>query len=259
MKAFVNQLFFTQTTFDSASPAGSAVLVRRFEQEGPYNIGVVLDDEVVERVPLVVAPGGASGETEDLRHFTTPQGEDLRHFTTPQGDVPQSISFDVKEFSHREARPTSMPTVAPGSYVSFTTRRPTGHHVVVTRGTGEEEEFDSRRAGAECIFAVTLVRPGTYSLLNVANGEQGRIIVTYPVVSDAPYRPPSPLSVECTADGFSENPITLSPAQGIIFRFSTESRIQIELVEPDDGPSARRRSAPATWSRPPELGLDPNR
>ena len=31
--------------------------------------------------------------------------------------------------------------------------------------------------------------------------------------------------------------VTLAPAQGVIFRISTETRIQIELAEPDDGPS----------------------
>jgi hypothetical protein len=249
MKAFVNQLFFTQTIFDSASPAGSAVLVRRFEQEGPYTIAVALEGEVIQRVPLVVAPGQGAGENEDLRRLTT-----------LEEDVPQAVSFDVKKFLSRPAVSPTVPVVAHGAFVSFTTRRPTGHHVVITRETGEKEEvFDSRRAGVECIFAVTLVRPGTYSLVNAANGVEGQIIVTYPVVGDAPYRPPSPLAVECTADGFSENPITLSPAQGIIFHFSTESRIQIELVEPDDGPSERPRSAPATWSRPPDPDLDPNK
>ena len=35
---------------------------------------------------------------------------------------------------------------------------------------------------------------------------------------------------------------TISPAQGIIFRLSTQSRIQLELVEPDDGPKQRRET-----------------
>ena len=55
-----------------------------------------------------------------------------------------------------------------------------------------------------------------------------------------PHRPPEPVSIECTAGGFSKKTIDLKPAQGIIFRINTPSRIKIDLVEPDDGPSECR-------------------
>jgi hypothetical protein len=63
------------------------------------------------------------------------------------------------------------------------------------------------------------------------------IQVTYPVIGPTPVRTPGPADVESTAAGFSPGTLTLAPGQGIIFRISTEARIQIELTEPDDGPA----------------------
>jgi hypothetical protein len=67
-------------------------------------------------------------------------------------------------------------------------------------------------------------------------------------VGKTPYRPPEPLQVEVTKDGFGKDSFPLSPGQGMVFRFATESRIQIRLVEPDDGPGGTPEPA-ARFSR----------
>jgi plastocyanin len=223
VNAIINQLFLTQTSFDSASPGGSAVLVRQFEREGDYEIELARDDKRVAAKPLVV--GRAHGAERAAR--------------ASEDEAPQTMALDIAALLRPSATAPEASRIAPGTHVSFTAPRPSGHYVLVKSATADGgEEFDSRKLDSSCVFAATLVRPGTYSLTNAITGARGRIVVTYPQVGSAPYRPPAPLSVQCTQDGFGAEELTLSPGQGIIFRFATESRVQIELVEPDDGPAA---------------------
>jgi len=98
------------------------------------------------------------------------------------------------------------------------------------------------------VFGLTLIRPGRYALQNTIARTKAEIVVTYPKVGKTPYRPADPLQVEATKDGFGEPTFTLGPGQGMVFRFRTESRIQIDLVEPDDGPK-RDRGPSARLSR----------
>jgi hypothetical protein len=130
-----------------------------------------------------------------------------------------------------------------------------GYAVVAeAAGPGGPAPFDSRQLGGDDLFAVTLIRPGTYTMTNLLTGAEGRITVAYPTVGDRPYQPPDPVSVECTKQGFAPDTIDLQPAQGIIFRFGTPSRIKIDLVEPLDRPAGpaeeRGRRRVAHWRRP---------
>ncbi len=102
-----------------------------------------------------------------------------------------------------------------------------------------EDAFDSRRLAPGDIFALTMVRPGEYRLVNELGEHEGRIVVSYPVIGDKPYRPPAPYRVQCDHGGFHPQTINLSPAQGIAFQVQTPARIKIELIRPDDGPADR--------------------
>jgi hypothetical protein len=159
-------------------------------------------------------------------------------------------------------------------YALFTSSRREGSYAIVAEGAarGAEpkqapgkpapenqagaERFDSRRLGPADLFAVTMIRPGTYALTNTLTGAKGRITVAYPTMGREPYRPPAPLTVQCTAQGFAPAAIDLQPAQGIVFRFAVPSHIKIDLVEPNDGPGqvvqqeARPGAPPAEARRP---------
>ena len=115
--------------------------------------------------------------------------------------------------------------------------------------------FDSRQLHDGDVFSTTLLRPGRYSLTNVTTGSTGQIQVAYPVISDKPYSPPDPLDVQVNAQGFQPNVIQLKPAQGLIFRIgNVTARIKIDLVEPDDGPTAgpsgQGRKPLYKWQKP---------
>jgi hypothetical protein len=105
-------------------------------------------------------------------------------------------------------------------------------------GENQPPVFDNRQLKDGDIFAVTVFRPGRYSLTNTIGGAKGDLRVSYPVVGDTPYVPPDPLPVQVTAQGFQPGSLQLQPAQGIVFTINnTAARIQIDLVAPDDGPA----------------------
>jgi hypothetical protein len=221
----LNRALIEQTTFDSAMPTGTAVVVHRFEQAGQYDVSITRGGEVIDQLQLNVPEQGASGQGE--AQATEP--------AQPGG----AISVDLRSIVFNPAADRLL-AVPAGGYVAFTGPAGPGSLGATVARVGAaagDLEFDSQRMRAGDLFAVTPIRPGRYTASNTTTGASLEIRVTYPEVGPAPFRPPGPASVECTADGFSADTVTLAPAQGVIFRISTETRIQIELAEPDDGPS----------------------
>jgi hypothetical protein len=130
----------------------------------------------------------------------------------------------------------------------FTAPKGRAHRAVVRRagtaGESEEAEFDTVRLSAADTFAVTITRPGRYSMKNNVTDHQGSIVVNYPVLGDKPYRPAEPATVECTEAGFTPNSVTSGPGQGVIFLIRTTADITVRLEEPDDGPGDSTRVRP---------------
>ncbi len=219
MRARLNSMFFTQTAFDSASPVGSAVVAHRFEQEGDYDVHLGREKDPSDRVVLTVGPEvpdrsvGAAAVTID------------------------TASAKADAVAVRRSRLTA------GGYASFSTRNARGlDTVIVARRHGAEaDEFDSRRLGPGDVYGLTPVRPGVYSVRNTFGDATGQIVVDYPVVGSRPYRPAEPVRVSCTRNGLVPNDIRIGPGQGIVFDIETDTRLIIDLVEPDDGPNPRPR------------------
>ncbi|NIS69849.1 MAG: hypothetical protein GTO12_13125 [Proteobacteria bacterium] len=146
---------------------------------------------------------------------------------------------------HFESEQRNRFLVNPRGYTVFHVSNGAGGYAVVLKrsdGKGEVTVFDSRELNKGDLFAVTLLRPGTYSVTNVNTKAQGEIVVAYPTIGKVPYRPPEPVSIQCTENALKPNKVNLKPAQGHVYRFETPSRIRIELVKPDDGPKALRKS-----------------
>jgi hypothetical protein len=231
MDALVNRQLLEQTTWDSGAPSGTAAVVHRFQSPGSYFATALLEDTVVGGVELAVLERPGQPEVEG---------------PPPSARVDLSwIRRGLRERLHPGQGERSL--VAQEGYVLFSNaEQATGYAVRVTRPEQQEGVFDTRELGADDLFSVTMVRPGTYTVSNTLTGAGGRVTVAYPTIGDTPYRPPGPASVVCRADGFDPRSVDLQPAQGLIFSFEVPSRILITLAEPDDGPAERRPST-ARW------------
>ncbi|WP_113705260.1 hypothetical protein [Nonomuraea lactucae] len=231
----VNRAVLEQTSFDSATPAGTSVTVHRFDQDGRFEVAVLRDDAMVDRMWLTVT--GSQEPRPD-------QAATARH----AGEVVAGITVDLAAIPGRHPDERRLDTRISG-YVAFTSSAHQSHHrVVVTREGEQRPEFDSNLLRNGDLFAATLIRPGRYVATNTATGAQAEIRVGYPQIGRTPYVPPEPHTVE-SGRGFSEDRITLAPAQGIVFHISADSHITIDLVEPDNGPSPGPRPK-ARWFKP---------
>jgi hypothetical protein len=223
-RVLVNRHLFTQTSVDSGSLTMLGVVIHRFPEPGEY-MGVV------ER--------GAEARSFRLRvDESSPALQANVDLATLGGGHSHSDDCDCKD-KETGADPTFV--VNPAGYVVFYVSSGRGGYVVRV-GRLERPEaalFNSTQLEGDDLFAVTLIRPGTYSVRNVAGAARGEIVVSYPKIGDQPHRPDEPVEVVCTEKAFRPARIRIQAAQGQLYRFRTPSRIAIELVEPDDGPKGK--------------------
>lgn len=221
MKAFINRHLFTQTSLDSGSLTMLGAVIHNFPEPGEY-IGTILwKEEAVGNFRLTVDEKCPDMQVNiDLPTLHRPISEECK-------------SELMKHF-----------IVNPTGYVLFHASHGAGGYAVRVGRLSEERKeklFESRELKAGDLFAATLIRPGTYSITNVITRARGEIVVAYPKIGEVPYRPPKPVSIECTEKEFEPDKIKIEAAQGQVYRIRMPSRIRIELVKPDDGPEGARQ------------------
>ncbi|HEX4022073.1 MAG TPA: hypothetical protein VHX63_13085 [Acidobacteriaceae bacterium] len=114
----------------------------------------------------------------------------------------------------------------------------------------QQNQFDSRELKGEDIFSAVILRPGTYSATNAVSGKgKGKITVGYPKIGKTAYRPPSPVKVKCSDRGFEPEKVEIQPGQAVLFHTGVPSRITLELVKADDGPSDRPEHVRPGWKK----------
>jgi hypothetical protein len=126
-----------------------------------------------------------------------------------------------------------------GGVVSFTGAagiEHTGRIQQVSKAGRASTVWDSTKLVAGDLYALSIARPGTYSMRNSADGAEATVVVTYPVRGNRAYRPAAPVTVRCTERGFEPKEVTLGPLQGLVVQVEAPARVVIDLVEADDGP-----------------------
>jgi hypothetical protein len=234
-RVLVNRHLLAQTSVDSGSLTMLGVVIHRFDDPGEY-MGVVEREAEARSFRLRVDDSAPAMQANiDL--------------ATLGGGHSHSDDCGCKD-KETGADPTFV--VNPAGYVVFHVSSGLGGYIVRV-GRLERPEaalFDSTQLEGDDLFAVTLIRPGTYSVRNVAGEARGEIVVSYPKVGEQPHRPGEPVDIVCTEKAFRPARIRIQAAQGQLYRFRTPSRIAIELVEPDDGPKRTRPKGPGRAAAP---------
>lgn len=260
MNALINRQLIDQVTWDSGALRGLSLVVQQFTQPGRYHMTLLQGDQPVRQEALLVRQ--EAGERPHPQPVTA--GDLAAAAMTPGAPdaiqrMPEPLFVDLAQLRPGLAQELPTPlALSAQAYAVFHASAGMDGLAVIAEPAADESDlppFDSRRLDSGSVFAVTLIRPGTYRVTNVLNGTQGRIVVAYPTVGKTAYRPPEPYTVTCSANGFDSAAIDLQPAQGVIFQISVPARITVELVEPDDGPAEpriaqRERAAVARWRKP---------
>lgn len=218
---------FAQIGLDSGSLTMLGVVVNNFNDPGEYRGTVQKHGEnkgvfyisVDKEIPIAQA-------NIDLATLTG--------HTLHQGSEACKCNTDKNRFY-----------VNPRGYVVFHVSGGSGGYSVNVRKAEKAKDtkiFDSRKLEEGATFAATILRPGSYSIVNEMDRRKAEVVIPYPRRGKKPFRPPEPMRIKTTEKGFSHDHIKLEPTQGLIFEIETSARIKIDLVEPDDGPKEKQKA-----------------
>jgi hypothetical protein len=166
------------------------------------------------------------------------------------GDQPRNVAVDdcgCDDPAGGGGEATTKYTVGRDGYAVFHVSSGSGGYAVQLAATGRAGEshgrepnagkptdvWNSRELQKGDLFTATLLRPGTYSVAGPRGGE-GKVRMMYPEQGKTAYRPPDPVRVNVTEQGFEPAGLELQPIQGLVFEIQAPARVTISLVEPED-------------------------
>jgi hypothetical protein len=231
LKITADSNLYTQIGLDSASLTMLGTIVHQLGEPGEYR-GALHHGADVNAVFFVTADSNSpvAQVTLDLAGL-----EKAQLAAAPsEGEGLCGCTGDSKETSGKRY------TVNSRGYVLFHVQSGQGGYYVHLRRIDAAENdkgYDTRTLKNDDAFTAMILRPGIYSIRNTLTKAATKVVVHYPKVGDKPYVPPPPVRIECTATGFdAKGRLELGVGQGLIFHVRTDSRIEIKLEKPDDGP-----------------------
>jgi hypothetical protein len=259
MNLRLNRNLFMQTDADSAGLGMLATIVHRPRETGDYAGTVYRGEQQVGDFSLRVLEDDSPLSVQiDLAGQSLP-GEGGRHAGGHEHDC-----GCADEGPANGGRPAAQYTVGRGGYVVFHVSSGAGGYAVQLAGPmgasmlerrdeserGRGDVWSSRELQSGDLFAVTLLRPGTYSVSN-QNGGEGKMRMLYPERGRTAYRPPEPLRIAVSDGRLEPAGFELQPMQGQVYEIQAPARITVTLVEPED----REEPAPPDRRRPARYSL----
>ena len=209
---------YTQNDLDSGALMMKCVIGHRLREEGLHHGTVMLGERFV--AGFVVEVSDTSEEAQATIDLSELHG-------LGRGTAPNEI---VKRFE-----------VKTGGYlVLHVGHGEGGYHVLLRNTSTDQRPWNSQRLKAGDIFSAIPLRPGSYSLSNVA-GENTitttRLVVTYPDPRDNKKGRPRPQPIYATfhRQSFDPEPLEIRPGQGIVIATKDTARFMLTLEQPDDG------------------------
>lgn len=232
MKAQINRQLFNTTTFDSGSLGLLAMVIHQFREPGVHHVLVKKNREVVAQHSFIV------DEESEKMQLNIDLSQPGHHHT---GSHHKGKDCCCHKGHHRER-------ISPKGYVLFHVSKGTGYSVSVADSSGRAK-FESTKLGEGDLFAVSLLKPGVYQMVNKLGKSEGEIHVEPLTPKMGPKaKNLETLFVEVTPKGFEPRSLKAFSTQGIVFRIQTGSRIVItpkkekskEPIEPQKGPRLSR-------------------
>jgi hypothetical protein len=235
MRALNNLHLFAQTVVDSGALTPLGTIIHNFPEPGEYAGQVLRGKQPVATFQLTVDKKTQASQT------------DIDLALLDQTDLAGSVRG--REFSQNDTRFM----VSVSGYVVFHVSRGVGSYSVLVERRDQERKvpvFNSEALQEKDLFAVTLLRPGIYSVTNGVSGSKGEITVAYPSRENKSANPADldPVRLVCGSDYIKPNAIKLQAGQGQVYQIKAPARLRIELVKPEDREEAGRPVA--RWQKP---------
>lgn len=233
---------FMQIGLDSGALTMLGGVTHRFLQPGQYRGVVYRGKENIAGFYINVDKNSPVAQANiDLASFES----------TPDRSTTTTTDSGCSCKDSGSTEPATKFEVNPKGYAVFHVSKGSGGYAVrvgkAVEDPKEQNQFDSRELKAEDIFSAVILRPGTYSVTNSLGKGKGEITVTYPKIAKTPYRPPTPVRIQCS-ERFEPSKVELQPGQAALFDCKVPSRIKLELLKADDGPGPTQHERPG-WKK----------
>lgn len=200
----VNAFLFDQTSFDSAGLTPLATIHHPLLTDGVYDGTVIRDGTEVGGISITVNP------TSSIMQLELDLGTIGKHsYMGGSRRVPEYV-------------------VGYGAYLTLCVKQDSGCYSfkLWNRATGAIEQ-DSGTLQSGDLFAVVLLRPGSYTVREELSGTEVELEVTQILAGDTSAIP-EPLQIDIATIGSEANMVS-SPGQSIVFQASSSARITIEM------------------------------
>lgn len=227
MNAAAQPYLFKQVGLDSGSLTMLGTIVHQFVEPGDYR-GVSLRNNQRDAVFYLKVEAGSPVNQVNIDLATLANGPEQ-----PPSCACKAEGGGVRNFL----------LGAKGHAVFHVSGGPGGYalHVGSSAQEPQPREFDSIELKGGDLFAATFLRPGVYSVKNLASKERSKagleIDVVYPRAGKTPYQPPQAVRIECLREGFRPGKLELQALQGCIFVCQVAARIKAELLRPHEPPA----------------------
>ncbi len=230
-KAALNRPVFTQRAFDSSAMTVLTTFIHRFAEAGSCDLFVRRGERVVHRATVNVVK---------------------------ETNAPHQVDIDMATLGAQakgcECGKHAGYTLREGGVMCFFVSRGTSRYSVMIEQIGAKEKkvlADSRETvPAGDLFAVTLVLPGAYRVVNTQGNAEMQVEVGMPAER---YRLDQPTIVDIQRTGkFGARRASILLGQTVVFRCGAPARLQMELVKPHDIIQKREQEKPSYTVRKPQ-------
>ncbi len=227
--AVLNRAIFTNRSFDSRALSVLTTLVHRFAEAGHYEVFVRRNGAVVHRTDVHVAAD----------HPRTQVNVDLANVAESKRACG----------CHGDA---ALELRTGGALAFYVSAGVGGYTVTVANRAARDEKTgmaldNTKGVPAGGLFALTLVRPGSYRI-NASSGGDAYVTVRMPV-KEKEYRPDRVTVLTLRKEGFDPKSVEIFSGQSVAIQCDIGADIKAELVKEDgDAPPIDRTRA--TFRRP---------
>ena len=208
MKAKVNIQLLKTTTFDSGALGMMAMVLHQFPSAGHYRATIMEKGCEVTDLDFEV----------DEKSRVTQLDIDLAQAVRSEKARPE----DCCKCEKQTAR-----VVSPKGYVLFHASSGDGYSVIVSNG-GDKVIFDSTKLGEGDLFAVSLLEPATYSMMNRVGSAKGEIVVSFTPEMAKKIKTLETRYIDVNEKKFDPERLELISSQGLVFRIKGTARILIK-------------------------------
>ncbi|CAG0993334.1 hypothetical protein ANRL2_03373 [Anaerolineae bacterium] len=212
----------SQVSFDSAALTMKAVLAHPLRQAGTYHGIVMLGERFLAGFVVEVTEAAEAVQVNvDLAEL----------HQLGRGTAPNEV---VKRYE-----------IKVGGWVVCHVSHGEGGYYATLRKVSQRTIWDSHQLESGDIFSMIPLRPGIYSLSNLANPNHAAVplVVEYPDprANERRRSRPLPIYAVCRDSGFEPSEIHLRPGQGMVLTIETRAHIHLTLQRPDDGSEELRQ------------------